>query len=190
MARDRRRPEDVTSSPGTSVGGGRSFDDAFRVTFDEHFASLFRYLDRLSGDPDLAADVAQEAFIRLYRRGVLPANTGSWLAVVARNLFRNARAKSRRRRRLLAGEWVRHTVGDPGESPALIMEAARKQKSVRMALDRLTQREREMLLLRYEGFSYREIAETLELNEASVGTLLVRAKQAFRRALEEQGDAP
>ncbi len=61
---------------------------------------------------------------------------------------------------------------------------------MRTALDRLAEREREMLLLRYEGFSYREIAEALELNEASVGTLLVRAKEAFRRAFEEQGDAP
>jgi RNA polymerase sigma factor (sigma-70 family) len=166
-----------------------SFDDAFREEFDRHFASLFRYLDRLSGDRDLAAAVAQEAFVRLYRRGALPDDTGSWLVVVARNLFRNARSKSRRRRRLLTGERVRRTMADPEPSPAASLEAARTRMNVRKALDRLPERERELLLLRYEGFGYREIAQTLDLQETSVGTLLVRAKQAFRRALEEQGHA-
>ncbi len=173
-----------------AFGDRRSFDDAFREEFDRHFASLFRYLDRLSGDPDLAADVAQEAFIRLYRRGSLPERTAPWLAVVARNLFQNARSKSRRRRRLLAGGQARRTMGDANPSPATSLEAASVRRSARKALDRLPEREREMLLLRYEGFSYREIAETLGLKETSVGTLLVRAKDAFRRALEDAGDAP
>jgi len=46
-----------------------------------------------------------------------------------------------------------------------------------------------MLVLRYEGYTYREIAEALDITYASVGTLLVRAKEAFRRALEDRGDA-
>ncbi|UCF21171.1 MAG: sigma-70 family RNA polymerase sigma factor [Gemmatimonadota bacterium] len=178
----------MTSIAEAVSSGDRSFDDEFREEFDRHFASLFRYLDRLSGDPDLAADVAQEAFIRLYRRGALPARTGSWLVVVARNLYRNARSKSRRRRRLLAGEQVRRAMGDSNPSPVFSLEAAGARKTVRKALDALPEREREILLLRYEGFSYREIAETLELKETSVGTLLLRAKQAFRRALEDSGD--
>ena len=57
------------------------------------------------------------------------------------------------------------------------------------ALDELPQREREMLILRYEGYSYREIGRILDINEASVGTLLVRAKEAFRLALEGRDDA-
>lgn len=177
-------------SPDTPGGESRSFEAAFQEEFEAHYPSLFRYLDRLSGDPDLAADVAQDAFIRLYRRGAFPENTRSWLLVVARNLFRNARSKSRRRRRLLVGESARQTMGDPDPSPPLSLEAAAKQKRVRSALDRLPEREREMLLLRYSGFSYREIAEALSLKETSVGTLLVRAKEAFRRAVEGEGDAP
>ncbi len=186
--RDRQGGDEVTSSSDRQES--RSFEESFQDEFGKHFASLFRYLDRLSGDPDLAADVAQDAFIRLYRRGALPENTRSWLLVVARNLFRNARAKSRRRRRLLAGESARDAMADPDPSPTLSFEAARTRKGVRRALERLPEREREMLLLRYSGFSYREIAETLELKETSVGTLLVRAKEAFRRAVEDQGDAP
>jgi len=180
----------LTRSVQAVSGSREAFDDAFRKEFDKHFASLFRYLDRLTGDPDLAADVAQEAFIRLYRRGSLPTQTGSWLAVVARNLFWNARSKSRRRRRLLATQRVRETMADPNPSLATGLEEVRRRRSARRALDRLPERERELLLLRYEGFSYREIAEILELNEASVGTLLVRAKQAFRNAIEGWNGAP
>jgi RNA polymerase sigma-70 factor (ECF subfamily) len=62
--------------------------------------------------------------------------------------------------------------------------AGETSATVRSALDRLPARERELLLLRAEGYSYREMADALELNEASVGTLLARAKRAFRLAYE------
>ncbi len=71
----------------------------------------------------------------------------------------------------------------------MLGETARRRKTVRSALDELPQREREMLILRYEGYSYREIGRILDINEASVGTLLVRAKEAFRLALEGRDDA-
>jgi len=54
---------------------------------------------------------------------------------------------------------------------------------------RRPERERRLLLLRSEGFSYRDIAAALELNEASVGTLLARARTAFREIYKEASDA-
>ena len=78
-----------------------SFDDQFAAQFEAHFNRLFRYLDRLSGEPELAADLVQEAFIKLYRRGSLPDAPGAWLISVAMNLFRNERSTQGRRRRLL-----------------------------------------------------------------------------------------
>ena len=174
---------------GATRADARSFDDLFREEFSRRFASLFGYLDRLSGDPDLAADIAQEAFLRLYRRGAMPDNTGSWLAVVARNLFHNARAKSTRRRRLLSAGHLWPAGAAVNPSPEADLEATRKRQAVRAALDGLPEREREMLLLRYSGHSYREIATILSLNETSVGTLLARAKEDFRQALEDHGDA-
>ena len=183
------RSDLVVSTTEATDSGARSFDELFREEFARRYASLFRYVDRLSGDPDLAADIAQEAFIRLYRRGGMPENTGSWLAVVARNLFHNARSKSARRRVLLEQEKARQSGVDTNTSPEVDFETARRRKTVRSALDELPQREREMLILRYEGHSYREISRILDINEASVGTLLVRAKEAFRLALEGRDDA-
>lgn len=122
---------EAASRSGGDPDDRRPFDEVFGEEFHVHFPMLFRYLDRLSGDPDLAADVAQEALIRLYRRGRLPENTKSWLIVVARNLFHNARSKSSRRRRLLDAEAARHTMADADPSPALNIEAARRREIVR-----------------------------------------------------------
>jgi len=161
------------------------FDHAFEELFASEFARVFRYLDRLSGEPDLAADLAQEAFIRLYQRGSMPDRPLPWLVTVALNLFRNARSTQARRARLLAGAQVEMTGAEPAGFPDRIAET--ESIRVRDALNALTERERELLLLRAEGYSYRDLAAALRLHEPSVGTLLARAKQAFREAY---GDGP
>ena len=61
---------------------------------------------------------------------------------------------------------------------------------MRATIDRMPERERRLLLLQAEGFSYREIAAGLGIHEASVGTLLARARRAFRTLYEGDSDAP
>jgi RNA polymerase sigma-70 factor (ECF subfamily) len=158
------------------------FNALFSELFEREFPRLFRYLDRLSGEPDLAADLAQEAFIRLYRRGSMPERPVPWLVTVAMNLFRNVRTSQVRRARLLAGARVELTVADP---PGLPDRDENDSVRVRAALSALPERERDLLLLRAEGYSYRDLAAALKLHEASIGTLLARAKQAFREAYGE-----
>jgi RNA polymerase sigma factor (sigma-70 family) len=158
--------------------------------FHSHFHRLVRYLDRLSGDPELASDLAQETFVKLHRRGALPDHPEAWLITVALNLFRNARSTAVRRRRLLTAARVEATLGDLGPGPAELAEGADERERVRAAVDRLGERERQLLLLRAEGYAYRELAVALGLHEASVGTLLARAKRAFREAYEGSTDAP
>lgn len=158
--------------------------------FHAHYHRLVRYLDRLSGDPDLAADLAQEAFIKLHERGSLPDRPEAWLITVAMNLFRNVKSTGARRRRLLTVARVEATLGDPVPTPAQAVEAADGRVQVRAAIDRLSERERQILLLRAEGYGYRDLAAALNLNEASIGTFLARAKRAFREAYEERADAP
>ncbi|MGI0029565.1 MAG: RNA polymerase sigma factor, partial [Nitrososphaera sp.] len=133
-----------------------SFHDGFVALFDAHFQGLYRYLDRLSGDPDLAADLAQEAFVRLYRRGSFPDRPEAWLITVAMNLFRNARTQGARRLRLLTSARGETLLADPPPSPAQAAESDDSRRRVRTAIDRLPERERRMLLLRAEGYSYRD----------------------------------
>jgi RNA polymerase sigma factor (sigma-70 family) len=161
----------------------RTFFDLIQEAHDAHHASLFRYLDRLSGDPDLAADLVQEAFVRLYRRGSMPDRPDRWLVTVALNLFRNERSMTNRRQSLRT-ERAGEIVPRPLPSPAERIESKEARGRVRAALDTLSTRDRELLLLRAEGYGYRDLASVLELHEASVGTFLARAKQAFREAWE------
>ncbi|MGD2069715.1 MAG: sigma-70 family RNA polymerase sigma factor [Gemmatimonadota bacterium] len=157
--------------------------------FDAHFPKVFRVLDRLGGDPELAEDVAQEAFVRLYLRGSVPDRPEAWLVSVAMNLFRNARSQAARRRELLAGAPVVPGHGDPPAGPERRLEADLRRRRVRSALDRLSERDRKLLLLQAEGYRYRDIATVLGLNETSVGTLLSRARERFRAAYGERIDA-
>ena len=167
-----------------------AFHERFVELFEAHFHRVHRYLNRLSGDPELAADVAQEAFIKLYRRGSLPDSPEAWLISVAMNLFRNAASARSRRLRLLTPARGEGVLADPPAAPDQALEAEDARRRVRLALDRMPEREQRMLLLRAEGYSYRDIASALNLNEASVGALLARARRAFREIYEETSGAP
>jgi RNA polymerase sigma-70 factor (ECF subfamily) len=158
--------------------------------FRAHFHRLVRYLDRLSGDPELAADLAQEAFVRLYQRGSLPDHPEAWLITVAMNQFRNVRSTGARRRQLLTAARAEVSLSDPAPNPSQVVESGDERDRVRAALDRLSDRDRRILLLRAEGYGYRDLAAALELHEASMGTFLARAKRAFRDAYESAGHAP
>lgn len=169
---------------------GSSFHDRFVELFETHFPRLFRYLNRLSGDRELAADVAQEAFVKLYRRGSLPDAPEAWLITVALNHFRNEKSTRSRRLRLLTPARGERVQGDPPPSPEQSAAAGDSRRRVRWALDQMAERERNLLLLRAEGYSYRDIAQVLGLKEASVGVLLARARRAFRSIYEDAFDAP
>ena len=166
-----------------------SFHDRFVALFDGHFDRLFRYMNRLSGDPDLAADVVQDAFVKLYQRGALPDTPGAWLVTVAMNLLRNAQTMRARRSRLLKVVPDAETFADRPITPAHATESRELNRRVRTALDQMPERERQLLLLRSVGYSYREIAQALDLQEASVGTLLARAKRVFRDIYEDTSNA-
>lgn len=144
--------------------------------FDEHHQSLYRYLVRLSGDVDLAADAVQEAFLRMMTRP--PQREGgerAWLFTVGTNVILETARKRSRRGRLLAVAEGRSPIGDPPRDPHEIVEADERRRVVRDALAMLSEKERTALLMREEGFSHREIAEAVGTTTGSVGTLVARA---------------
>lgn len=163
------------------------FHDAFVRLFNGHFDRVYRYLHRLSGEPDLASDLAQEAFVRLYRRGAEPDAPEAWLITVATNLFRNAQSTTARRLRLMTAARGTELMSSPPASPSQAVDAADTTDRVRRAIDGLPDRDRALLLMLADGRSYRDMASALDLRESSVGTLLARAKRAFRQLYEEGG---
>ena len=154
----------------------------FDVVFDEHYQPLVRYVRRLTGDPDAAEDIAQEALVRLFDRRVAGTDAGikAWLFKTATHLVRDRYRVDSNRQRLLTSNPVK--PGAP-ESPELSLERRETRAAVREALDGLPDRDREILLMRYSGFSYKEIAATVVVAATSVGTLLSRAEQRFAQAI-------
>jgi len=162
-----------------------SFPKEFVHLFEAQFPRLARYLNRLTGDLDLASDLAQETFVRLYQRGSMPDQPEAWLVSVAMNLLRTFASTRTRRLRLLTGTRAEASLSDPPPAPDEGMEGIEERRRVRDALELMPERERRMLLLQAEGYTYRDIATAVRIHEASVGTLLVRARQAFRRHYED-----
>ena len=153
--------------------------------FAERSQPLYRYLSRLCGDPALAEDLVQECFVKLYRRGAMPDDPSAWLVTVAHNRWRDDRRRSARQLRLLRERTTDVPIGErpaPTDAGAL---AAERVEAVRRALALLPLRDRQVLLLRHEGYGYREIADALQLAPSGIGTVLARATTAFRKAYHE-----
>ena len=165
---------------------------AFSALFLRYYQSVHNMLARTTGDSHEAEDLSQEVFVRLYRHPLdanRQHNLRAWLYRVALNLSLNARrAKQResgrceRAHRLT--EQQRHTDGDTEDS----LLRGEEQERVRRALDLLAPRQRQCLILRYEGFTYAEIAQVLEVSPGSVGTLLARAEAEFTRCYKALGE--
>lgn len=178
---DRSALQRMNGSPDNTETNPPDFEESFRRLFDAQYASLFRYLNRLTGDADLAEDLVQEVFVRLYQRGSLPDDVRGWMAAVAHNLLRDEKRTSKRRLQLIQARPLdidRRT--NVASDQKVLTEETRR--GVRAALDKLSERDRRMLLLRHEGYSYREISKVIGVNETSVGTLLLRASALFYAA--------
>jgi len=166
------------------------FEQEFRAYYRERFAPLFTYLNRLTGDAEVASDVAQEAFVRLHRRGSMPDQPGAWLLVVANNLVRDEQRRATRQLRILSQNPEQAQLGARTADPAHDLERSEKVRAVRAALERLNLRDRQALLLRHSGYSYSEIGTALRLSKGGVGTTLLRAGERFRAAFKEMHGAP
>lgn len=148
------------------------------------YGDVLRFLHAKVWDEERARDLAQEVFVRAL--GHEPEDPRAWLFTVAANLARDeARSAVRRKRHLalLEGEAATTPPGPPA-APARL-EREERREAVRRCLDRLGERDREVLLLWNAGLSYREIAERTGLAPGAIGTTLARA----RKRLVETYDA-
>jgi RNA polymerase sigma factor (sigma-70 family) len=157
---------------------------AFEALFLEHWARVYRLLCRLVRDPAEAEDLALETFVRLYQKQPESQdgfNAGGWLHRVATNLgLQSIRSWKRRERyELAAGKYALDEA--EAEAPVETLARNEEQRMARLALAKLNERQSQLLIMRYAGFSYKEIAETLQLAPASIGPLLLRAEREFEK---------
>lgn len=163
-------------------GTGRDAPDASGL-YTRHAPSLRRYLTRVSGDPDLAADAVQETFARLLERHVDAEHARPWLFRVGTNLLREWGRTGRRRVQLLRSAPDALATGEAPGAPDIETERRARVLRVRAALTRLPERDRTILLMREEGFTHREIAAAVGTTTGSVGTLVARALARLAREL-------
>ena len=160
----------------------------FEELFQSHWNRVCLVTYRLVGDWAEAEDLALEAFLQLYRRPPQQLdNLGGWLYRVATNLGLNALRAGKRRQGYEERAGVIMLENDAPGDPAQEAERIQEQEQVRLALARMQPREAQLLVLRHSGLSYAELAEALDLNPASIGTLLVRAERAFEKIYRDSG---
>jgi RNA polymerase sigma-70 factor, ECF subfamily len=146
--------------------------------FRAQYQRIARVVASVIRDPARAEDIAVEVFVKWSRNPRAQGeNAAGWLYRVAVRMARNElRRRTRRNRYESLFDSIRRTP-----TPEDLLAARQEQQKVDVVLSVIERRHAELLLLRSHGFTYDELASMLKLNPASVGTLLSRAQQAFRK---------
>jgi RNA polymerase sigma factor (sigma-70 family) len=155
------------------------FDEAFTL----HHRTVFRAARSVVHDCGLAEDVTQEVFIRLYKHkdSIKDAEMlRPWLIRVALNVAKNT-LRGNIRANTRDENYVKETVENSVYSVDVEFEQQAEISEINRALNKVKEPLRSCLVLKQQGLSYREIAESLSLNEASIGTFVARARQEFMR---------
>lgn len=153
------------------------------AVYTDTYQDLHRFLNGKVWDPERAHDLVQETFVRALRHE--PDNPRAWLFSVAANLARDeARTAVRRKRHLQLLESDAQASGSVSPEAPEELDRERRVEDVGAALDRLSERDREVLLLWNSGNSYQEIAEQTGLAIGAIGTTLARARRRLVAAYE------
>lgn len=158
-------------------------EEDFTVIFNDNYHKLCRFLESLLGNHAAAQDIAQESFMRLFRKGTndIPSDEARfWLFRVARNLALN-QIRDKKRRDGFFGR-ILEVFYSSRPNQAQVFE---QNESTRLAIEmlqNLPEHQRSALLLReQEEMSYRQIAEILNISESKVKIDIFRARNTLRK---------
>ncbi len=157
---------------------------AFEHHFEQYWGPIYRLLRRMVGDPAEAEDLALEAMYRLFQwrpDGASDVNVGGWLYRVATNLGLQSIRSFRRRAgyEITAGKGFFEEA--PEDRPAELVAKEDERRMARAVLAEMDGRQAQLLVLRYSGMAYKDIAAALNLSPSSIGPLLVRAEREFEK---------
>jgi RNA polymerase sigma-70 factor (ECF subfamily) len=164
---------------------------ALGMVFDAYYLPLYRYIAHHIGHLETAEDLAAEVFNRLLEeieRGRGPKRSlKSWLYRVAHNLLVDQlRRLEHRDHELLSEAMVSSDPSVPAQAETAILS-----QQARAALQELTPRQRDVIILKYlEGHENDEVARILGTSVAAVKSLRSRGLAAMRRHLERVGAVP
>lgn len=184
------------------AGDAAAFEQLVRL----YQGRVLTVLENLVGSRDVAEDLAQEVFLRVFRarhQYVPGAKFSTWLFTIVGNVARNARRSKVRRREVQAKRaddqdsspgLDQLITASSGQIPARRADKLEREQMVREAIGALSQRQRMALLLsKFEELSYAEIGEAMGISVPAVKSLLSRARVNLRDMLLpylEQGAWP
>jgi RNA polymerase sigma-70 factor (ECF subfamily) len=162
-------------------------ENAFTELVDRHRDAVVNLTYRYLGNQSDAEDLAQEVFLKVYRaraRYEPAAKFTTWLYRVAANACLNE-VRDRRRRPTFLASALDDAPASAANSPVEEAERSELGERVRAALAELPERQRLALLLnKFHGLGYEEMAESLSMSVPAVKSLLVRARENVRRIVE------
>ena len=174
--------------------------EAFEALVRAHEKNVYNLALRMTGDPQDAEDMAQEAFLKAYRSlGDFRSESrfSVWLYRIVSNVCLDfLRRRSRRPSVSLTteddeGEELQRDVPDERFSPETLLERRLTREAVREGLRELPEEQRQILLLReIEGLSYEEIGEILDLEPGTVKSRIFRARKRLCAFLLREGNIP
>ena len=166
-------------------------EGAFATLIGRYQERVFRLLSRYSRDPAECEDLAQEVFLKLFRKlHTFQQDSAffTWLYRITVNTATDHLARQSRRRLQLVEDDAVLDLGRPrSETPDVTQPLLDNELAevTRAVLAKLPDKYRTILVLReYEDLSYTEIAEVLDIQLGTVESRLFRARQRFKQALE------
>ena len=165
----------------------RGDTDGAAELFERYSPAILRFTDRLLSDRAVAEEVTQEVFVKVISRAHQydgRAEVSSWLFAIAANACRDRRRRDRRATVVPLDGLPEPTARGDGVEAALLDRERRD--SVRRALAALSEEQREALVLaRYHGLPYAEIARVLGISVGAVKTRIFRAVETLKARFSE-----
>ena len=170
--------------------------DAFRILFDQYKKKIVSFCFWYCNNSDIAEELAQEVFLRVYRaknRYRPTAKFSTWVFQIASNVCLNELRKTRYRYYTQSldcpqdsnvGRTTDEIADNKSNDPQSQFEDKERNEHIQEAVFRLPERQRIALILRvYHGFSYQEIGLQLRCSESSVKSLIHRGRQNLKNVL-------
>ena len=186
------RPTVIRADRGNPVSGVWDRDEAaifVEEIFSKHQGEIYAYLFRMMRDPEVAADMTQDAFIKAYKNYETlekPENARAWLYQIA---HRVALDEIRRRKIIRFFPWTGESRGSAPSAEHLVMEA-HLSGDMQRALAKIPERQRAALLLaELHDLTGLELAAALGVSHVAARALLTRARESLRQALAAERDA-
>lgn len=171
--------------------------EAFEILFARYKQKIANYVYHFVGEHQLAEDVTQQTFIKVYQnldKFRAPGKVSAWIYRIAANQAKDELRKIKRRPTVSIHAPVREgeegaelgdLLEDERQRPDHLLREKEKLEEVKKALSEMKPKYKEVLLMcDYEGMSYEEAAEAIGITKTNVSAILCRARKMLAKGMK------